>query len=172
MFSNLLWLMAITAIGLAANASAQNDTEIIRTKVGSLYTQLNAVASGELQPDPADTTLEGVAWFADFLSSVRENWGEVKQIDSPTYNSDHEASIVVRLELCAYEISLQLDQDGEWGQMKLSNYVAEEDRSKLEWSDLGDDTLRVADLPDLSTLVQTFNADSGKVRLVSILSPT
>lgn len=170
---SILTGLVVIAVGLpTAVVPAVGDTAFIRAKVGNLHERLKAIGLGEVQPDPADTTLEGGNWFFDFLSSVSQNWGAVTAVDSPTFVSDHEASIVIRLERNAYEIVLEINQDGEWGDIKLSNYVAEKDRTKLDWADLGDDTLRVTDLPELSLLVNAFNADSGKVRLVSILSPT
>ncbi len=55
--------------------------------------------------------------------------------------------------------------------LRLTNWAPVESQGKT-LADIGTDTLKTSDLIDISALGDAFRADSGKVRFVTLLSPT
>lgn len=164
--------ITIILLSLGLYSSVSSSVINPKDKIDSLYQRMLHLVAGEFKPDPADTTLEGLKWLEDFLDRSSSNWGALQSIDSPLFHTENEASIVFRLQEIAYELIVEIDSLGNWGSILLTNYVPKNELSTLGLTDLGEDTLRVNNLTDISVFTEAFNKDSGAVRIVSILSPT
>lgn len=162
----------------AAEANSEKESEVFvpndntRENVETYWQIMRAAVYESVTSDKADDYKEDMEWFAGFVKERSKRYGELQSIDAPVFSGPGEAAIVVRFEKNAYVFNLTIDSNGEIAQIKRANYAPEETLSKLTWEELGDDTLRATVLTDLSSLKEAFSKDNGKVRLVSILSPT
>jgi len=147
-------------------------SKVMRENVETYWQIMRATVYESVTSDRADDFREDMDWFAEFVKERSERHGELKSIDAPTYSGPGDASIVVRFEKNAYEFVLAIDSIGEISNIELTNFAPQETLSKLTWAELGDDTLRVATITNLSSLKEAFKKGDGSVRLVSILSPT
>jgi len=182
------WLIITVGVGAIAlvvfftqfstEAKSEKESEIFvpndntRQNVETYWQIMRAAVYESVTSDKADDYKEDMEWFAGFVKERSERYGELQSIDAPVYSGPGDAAIVVRFEKNAYVFNLAIDSKGEIVQINMANYAPEETLSKLTWEELEDDTLRATVLTDLTVLKEAFSKDNGKVRLVSILSPT
>lgn len=171
-------VLAVFFTQFSTEAKSEKESEIFvpndntRQNVETYWQIMRAAAYESVTSDKADDYKEDMEWFASFVQERSQRYGELQSIDFPMYRSPAEAAIVVRFEKNTYVFNLAIDSNGEIASINLANFAPEGTLSKLTWEELGDDTLRATVLTNLSVLKEAFERDKGKVRLVSILSPT
>lgn len=103
--------------------------------------------------------------FAASLGALRESKG-------PNFVSDNEATIELYFENKNLEMTLGFDTAGLIAFLDLTNLAPDSLIPQVTWADLGGDTLRIERTDSFGDFRDDFMRDSGRVRVVTLLSPT
>lgn len=114
-------------------------------------------------------------WTADdyrsFLIQISDRRGAIKEVGELEINSPTEVVLPIYFEEVDLGFYLGFDKDNKISSLRISNYAPSESVGKT-YADLGSDTLRTRDLLNFDQLQEAFEKDSGRVRLITLLSPT
>ncbi|MCH8026567.1 MAG: hypothetical protein IID63_00430 [candidate division Zixibacteria bacterium] len=114
-------------------------------------------------------------WTADdyrsFLTQMYDRRGGFKKVGDLEISSPTGVLLPIYYETAVMGYYLQFDESNKISELKISNYAPSESVGK-SYVDLGSDTLRTRDLLNFDQLREAFKKDSGKVRLITLLSPT
>lgn len=106
---------------------------------------------------------------ADQMLATRDDFltrfGKLRTVDGPSFQNDSSATVVLRYEQLSLEASLKFVQDGRIRYLAIQPEPIRRD-NVISGAD------NVHDIPDIAALRDAFNADTGFVRLVTLLSPT
>ncbi len=118
--------------------------------------------------DDDDKTVED---YHSFIAQMHGRWGELIETGKLEVNDPSSVLLPIYFEGQAMGFYMKFDETNKISQLKISNYAPPESVGKT-YADLGADTLRTRDLLDFGQLQEAFEKDSGKVRLITLLSPT
>ncbi|MCH7947412.1 MAG: hypothetical protein IIC66_06385 [candidate division Zixibacteria bacterium] len=118
--------------------------------------------------DDDDKTVED---YHSFIAQMHGRWGELIETGKLEVNDPSSVLLPIYFEGQAMGFYMKFDETNKISQLKISNYAPPESVGKT-YADLGSDTLRTRDLLDFGQLQEAFKKDSGKVRLITLLSPT
>lgn len=114
-------------------------------------------------------------WTADdyrsFLTQMYDRRGGFKKVGELEISSPTGVLLPIYYETAVMGYYLQFDEANIISELKISNYAPPESVGK-SYADLGSDTLRTRDLLNFDQLREAFEKDSGKVRFITLLSPT
>lgn len=114
-------------------------------------------------------------WTADdyrsFLTQMYDRRGGFKKVGDLEISSPTGVLLPIYYETAVMGYYLQFDESNKISELKISNYAPSESVGK-SYVDLGSDTLRTRDLLNFDQLREAFKKDIGKVRLITLLSPT
>jgi hypothetical protein len=142
------------------NQFAQAFIERDATKLVSLFPSV--------EDDPDARTL------ADHEQMVNrfEGRGEFVRVGDINYLGNGDVSIPLMMsDDEGYEFVVTFNSLAKIVGLRLTNWAPKESEGK-SLADIGADSLRTVDLKDISQLADAFRAGSGKVRFVTLLSPT
>ncbi len=108
--------------------------------------------------------------FKALLNQLHER-GQFSKAGELEVTGPNEVLLPIYFDSMAMAFYLEFGTNKKIAQLRISNYAAPESIGKT-LAELGDDTLRTTDLLHFSRLEETFKRDSGKVRLIALLSPT
>ena len=120
------------------------------------------------QDDDDDWTAED---YRSFLTQMYDRRGGFKKVGELEISSPTGVLLPIYYETAVMGYCLQFDEANKISELKISNYAKSESVGK-SYADLGADTLRTRDLLNFDQLREAFKKDSGKVRLITLLSPT
>lgn len=106
----------------------------------------------------------------DILSRFRRR-GEIERVGEIEITEPGQALLPLFFERMDLAVYFNFSRDGLIDMMRMTNYAPVESDGKT-LADIGSDTVRTSDLLDFSKFQQMFNSDSGKTRLIALLSPT
>ncbi len=129
-------------------------------------TNVQAMLSLMVKDEDDDWSL---ADYQSFL--VQMNSRGIQRVGELEVLSSNEVLIPVYFEDADMGFYLSFDKNNLISSMRISNYAQSESAGK-SYADLGSDTLRTRDLLNFDQLREAFKKDSGKVRLITLLSPT
>ena len=118
--------------------------------------------------DDDDKTVED---YHSFIAQMHGRWGELIETGKLEVNDPSSVLLPIYFEGQAMGFYMKFDETNKISQLKISNYAPPESVGKT-YADLGSDTLRTRDLLDFWQLQEAFKKDTGKVRLIMLLSPT
>lgn len=125
-----------------------------------------AMLSLMVKDEDDDWSLED---YQSFL--VQMNSRGIQRVGELEVISNNEVLIPVYFKDTDRDFYLSFDKNNLISLMRISNYAQSESEGK-SYADLGSDTLRTRDLLSFNQLREAFKKDSGKVRLITLLSPT
>jgi len=106
---------------------------------------------------------------ADQMLATRDDFltrfGKLRTVDGPSFQDDSSATVILRYEQLSLQASLEFVQDGRIRYLAIQPEPIKRD-NVISGAD------NVHDIPDIAALRDAFNADTGFVRLVTLLSPT
>ena len=118
--------------------------------------------------DDDDKTVED---YHSFIAQMHGRWGELIETGKLEVNDPSSVLLPIYFEGQAMGFYMKFDETNKISQLKISNYAPPESVGKT-YADLGADTLRTRDLLNFDQLQKAFEKDSGKVRFITLLSPT
>lgn len=136
--------------------------EAIRADDADLFFSLFTPAVSE-----DDMTLEDAT---DILGRMRGR-GEIDRVGDIEITEPGEALLPLFFERMDLAVYFNFSNDDLIDMMRMTNYAPVESEGK-SLADIGADTARTSDLLDFSKFQEMFNSDSGKTRLIALLSPT
>jgi len=148
------------------------------------YRKLYQPIADELLKGIRDTNVELVmslfseegltTWAEDdirnFLGQINTR-GVITKVGELEILAPSQVLLPIYFESDALGFYLNFDDSNKIADVACSNYAVSESAGK-SLADLGEDTLRTTDLLNFSQLEEAFKRDSGKVRLIALLSPT
>ena len=106
------------------------------------------------------------------IFSMFEEKGGIQKVGEISYLGAGNVSIPLMVsDIEGYEFIITVNSIGLIGDVNITNWAAKESEGK-SLADLGADSLKTVDLTSVSQLADVFRADSGKVRFITLLSPT
>lgn len=136
--------------------------EAVRTDDAALFYSLFTPAVSE-----DDMSLEDAK---DMLARFRRR-GDINRVGEIEITEPGEALLPLFFERMDLAIYFNFSSDDLIDMIRMTNYAPVESEGKT-LADIGGDTVRTSDLVDFSEFRQRFNSDSGKTRLIALLSPT
>ena len=118
--------------------------------------------------DEEDWTVED---YQSFITQMHGKWGDLVEIGELEINDPTNVLLPIYFEHQVMGFYLRFDESNKISELKISNYAPSESVGK-SYVDFGPDTLRTRDLLNFDQLREAFKKDSGKVRLITLLSPT
>ncbi|MCH9024912.1 MAG: hypothetical protein IH931_06220 [candidate division Zixibacteria bacterium] len=131
-------------------------------------TNAELILSLMVKDDDDDKTVED---YHSFIAQMHGRWGELIETGKLEVNDVSSVLLPIYFEGQAMGFYMKFDETNKISQLKISNYAPPESVGKT-YADLGADTLRTRDLLNFEQLQKAFEKDSGKVRLITLLSPT
>jgi len=175
MFYIFVVLLALSYVTTPANTWADSKTQTSAKISAERF--LKFLETGDtlnLQAVFSDSFLQ--AFSIQNLLEEREdalqNWGDLKSIENLKFTSANEALAQMSIGEKELELYFEFDENGKINDLELVEQSDEDLEPKVTWEELGEDTLIVYQLSNLKQLKNVFQKDKGKVRLVSLLSPT
>ena len=172
---NLMVLLTLICVAPLNNILADSKTQTSAKISAERF--LKFLETGDtlnLQAVFSDSFLE--AFPIQNLAEERENalqdWGNLKRIENLKFTSENEALAQISIGEKELELYFEFDENGKINDLELVEQSKEDLKPKVTWEELGKDTLLVFKIDELEQLRNAFQKDKGKVRLVSLLSPT
>ncbi|MEE8149805.1 MAG: hypothetical protein V3T75_05065 [candidate division Zixibacteria bacterium] len=131
-------------------------------------TNAELILSLMVKDDEDDKTVED---YHSFITQMHGRWGELVEIGELEVNDRANVLLPIYFENQTMGFYLKFNEANKISELKISNYAKSESVGK-SYADLGADTLRTRDLLNFDQLREAFEKDSGKVRLITLLSPT
>ena len=131
-------------------------------------TNAELILSLMIKDEDDDKTVED---YRSFITQMHGRWGELIEIGELEVNGHTNVLLPIYFESVAMGFYLKFDESNKISELKITNYAPPESIGKT-YADLGTDTLRTRDLFNFDQLREAFEKDSGKVRLITLLSPT
>jgi hypothetical protein len=129
-------------------------------------TSAEAVLSLMAEDEDDDWTLLD---YRSFL--VQMNSRGLQRVGDLEVLASNEVLVPIYFESVDMGFYLSFDKENKISGLRISNYAPSDTRG-LSYTTLGADTIRTVDLNSFDQLRDSFNADSGKVRFIALLSPT
>jgi hypothetical protein len=137
--------------------------------VKSITDQDVALVMSLFAPDEEDPWAEDD--YRDFLKQMKAYRGPIVSVGAIQAPRANEVLLPIHYEGMDLAVYLGFDQADLITGLKMTNYAPRESEGHT-MADIGADTVRTSDLTAFLTLQHQFNADSGKTRLIALLSPT
>ena len=118
--------------------------------------------------DDDDKTVED---YHSFIAQMHGRWGELIETGKLEVNDPSSVLLPIYFEGQTMGFYLKFDESNKISELKITNYAPPESSGKT-YADLGADTLRTRDLLNFDQLQEDFEKDNGKVRFITLLSPT
>ncbi len=131
-------------------------------------TNAELILSLMVKDDEDDKTVED---YHSFITQMHGRWGELVEIGELEVNDRANVLLPIYFENQTMGFYLKFNEANKISELKISNYAKSESVGK-SYADLGADTLRTRDLLNFDQLREAFEKDIGKVRLITLLSPT
>lgn len=109
--------------------------------------------------------------YSEFLEGMNARRGEIKDVGEIEISKAGEFILPVFYENMALGFYIDLDRSDKISGLRVTNYAATEDHSEAI-AKLGNDTLKTIVLSDFAQLEDQFRKDEGKIRFITLLSPT
>lgn len=175
MFYIFVVLLALSYVAAPGNTWADSKTQSSAQISAERF--LKFLETGDtlnLQAVFSDSFLQ--AFSIQNLLEEREdalqNWGDLKSIENLKFTSKKAALAQISIGEKELELYFEFDENGKINDLELVEHSDEDLKPKVTWEELGKDTLLVFKIEELEQLRNAFQKDKGKVRLVSLLSPT
>ena len=131
-------------------------------------TNAELILSLMVKDDDDEKTVED---YHDFITQMHGRWGKLTRFGELEVNDGANVLLPIHFENISMGFYMKFDESNKISELKITNYAPVESIGKT-YADLGSDTLRTRDLLNFDQLQEAFIKDSGKVRLITLLSPT
>lgn len=165
--TRMLGVAALVAVTVLLTTCANQEQTPARQTADRLIAFVNSGDTTALRGVFTDSALhlmtieQMLATRGDFLMQ----FGNLRRVDGPSFQNDSSATVVLRYAEMSLMASLEFAPDGR------IRYLAIQPEPVLRSVETpGADN--VQDVTDIAVLRHAFNADSGYVRAVTLLSPT
>ena len=171
----IMVLLTLTYVTTPANTWADSKTKTSAKVSAERF--LKFLETGDtlnLQAVFSDSFLQAfsIKNLLEEREDALQNWGDLKSIENLKFTSVNQALAQISIGEKELELYFEFDEKGKINDLELVEQSGEDLKPKVTWDELGDDTLIVFQLSNLDQLQDAFQKDKGKVRLVSLLSPT
>lgn len=165
--TRILSIVTLAVVVLLLATCAKQEQTAARQTAERLIEFVNSGDTAVLHGVFTDSVLQLMS--ADQMLATRDDFltrfGKLRTVDGPSFQNDSSATVVLRYEQLSLEASLKFVQDGRIRYLAIQPEPIRRD-NVISGAD------NVHDIPDIAALRDAFNADTGFVRLVTLLSPT